>query len=540
MRSMVKRQRLVHVAAITAVVALAAACGAQPGATDEPGGDQSLGGLNLSAGTLLISDGTNVVTIGNQKVTFPTTVTDAAWSPDGSRIAFVDRDGNIATARPDGTGLIVLTKAAAGSVRSRPSWSRALIFYAERKADGTSALMSVVTNGCAAAEEWGMETGDGTSYVDLAPSAALGVSPSRVAFQHDEPSGAEIWVNDTNQRTPQTGKVADGSEPALLPDGSKLAYVGKTGQVYVLDMKSAGGTPIQITFGVDQPKRLTWAPDGQHIAFQTPKDIESVGISPGANSNPTTTLASTSGVPAFLGAQRDVVSRVTGPDPIALAIAASQAKWGSVSTFFQSQGYTGALGATVTTVDMAASANVATVPGPLLLTDGGGLDPRTRAELQRIFGQVTPGYGVPTITIVGNALSADVERTLKDMGFETQRKSGAAGAAAPGDEVCAAQTDRGLFYETLVVVDTSSATNVAVATSLAKWWSVPIIHIDAKAGLTENVRDYLARSSGSIDSVLIVDQAGTIPAEWDKQIGDLVSGPLGHTTGTNPTVPALN
>lgn len=154
MRSLVLRQRMVRAAAVAASLLLVTAACGTPSAGDNPAeGSGSLGALALTQGALLLSDGTKVVTIGDQKVTFPTTVTDAAWSPDGSRIAFVDGDGNIATARPDGSGLVVLTKAAAGVTRSRPSWSRAWLFYAEQKADGTSTLKSVPTNGCDGPQE---------------------------------------------------------------------------------------------------------------------------------------------------------------------------------------------------------------------------------------------------------------------------------------------------------------------------------------------------------------------------------------------------
>ena len=83
-------------------------------------GAGSVGGARVKAGLALISDGTAVVRVGDQKVTFPTTVTDAVFSADGSRIAFVNGDGNIATARPDGKGMKVLTAKAAGVVPVPP------------------------------------------------------------------------------------------------------------------------------------------------------------------------------------------------------------------------------------------------------------------------------------------------------------------------------------------------------------------------------------------------------------------------------------
>jgi Tol biopolymer transport system component len=546
MRSLALRQRMVRAAAVAASLVLVTAACSTPSTSGNPGdGSGSLGALALTQGALLLSDGTKVVTIGDQKVTFPTTVTDAAWSPDGSRLAFVDGDGNIATARPDGSGLVVLTKATSGVTRSRPSWSRAWLFYAEQKADGTSALKSVPTNGCDGTQEvtgkdWSMDTGDGTSYVDLAPSASIGTRPSRVAFQHNEPSGPEIWINDTNQRTPLTEKLVAGSEPALLPDGKKLAYVGANGQVFVLDLANLSnvGTGQQITRGADHPTRLTWTPDGQHVAYRTPAGVKSVGLS---GNDPETSVAATIAVPAFLGGPRDSVGRVTGADPIALSIAATQARWPSVSAFLLAQGYQGAWNAILATPDQAAA--LADVQGarPLLLTAGDALDPRTKAELQRMFGKVDKDRGgQPQIFLVGNAISPAVAGAVEAMGYQVTRGPLTdTPAPAAGSATCAPEGGADLFRQTLVVVDGGAAMDTAIATSLADDWNAPIIRIDPKAGLTDQVKAYLARSSGAIESVLLVDSAGTIPADLEKQIGELVSGPLGYTTVSKPSVPAL-
>jgi hypothetical protein len=470
-------------------------------------------------------------------------VTDAAWSPDGSRIAFVDGDGNIATAKPDGTGLYVLTKAASGVVRSRPSWSRSMIFFAEKRPDGTSALVAVPGNGCAVgagsaeAKDWDMDTGDGTSYVDLSPSAALSERPSRVAFQHEEPGGSEVWINDTNQRSgPSTAKIATGSDPAFLPDGTKLAFVGANGQIYVRD----GYTdPVQITFGADKPHRLTWTPDGKQIAYSTSTGVEAVSTSPGANTNPPTKVSDKPGVPTYLGAQRDRVSRINGTDPIGLAIAASQARWPTVVNYYTSQSSLWAFGATLTTPDAVSEASAQQpYPGPTLLTDGGALDPRTAAELQRILGRVDksqPSYAWPTITITSDAISASVERALKDMGYTTKRLPANMPAAGPGEGTCAPQGKGSLFGQTLVVADASSKMDSSIAAHLDV--GGPLMRVDGKAGLTDVQRDYLARSAPFIDSIYIVDGSGAIPAELEKQIGVLISGPLSYAAATNPTVP---
>src|ERR1700730_14350918 len=108
MRAMLVRQRLVRTAAAAASVALIAACGVKANATNG-GATPADSAVAYAVGMMAVSNGTDTVDIAGRRVTFPTTVTDAAWSPDGSRLAFVDRDGNIATAHLDGSGLIVLT-----------------------------------------------------------------------------------------------------------------------------------------------------------------------------------------------------------------------------------------------------------------------------------------------------------------------------------------------------------------------------------------------------------------------------------------------
>ncbi|MEY9929979.1 dipeptidyl aminopeptidase/acylaminoacyl peptidase [Catenulispora sp. GP43] len=121
------RRLLVTAAAATSVALLASACGksaAQPGtapvaaathtsaavpgspaspATSASSTSPASPAPQYAAGAPLISDGTATVTVAGTPVTFPTTVSEASWSPDGSRIAFIDGSGNVATARPDGS-----------------------------------------------------------------------------------------------------------------------------------------------------------------------------------------------------------------------------------------------------------------------------------------------------------------------------------------------------------------------------------------------------------------------------------------------------
>ena len=71
---------------------------------------------------LIVSDGSDVVRVGGHDVRFPGSVSDAAVSPNGLVVAFVDGLGNIATSRLDGTGQRVLTSTDPGVRRAQPTF----------------------------------------------------------------------------------------------------------------------------------------------------------------------------------------------------------------------------------------------------------------------------------------------------------------------------------------------------------------------------------------------------------------------------------
>ena len=326
-----------------------------------------------------------------------------------------------------------------------------------------------------------MDTGDGTSYVDLAPSAATGPGASRVPTQRAE--RPEIWINDTNQRTGmETYKVVAGSEPAVSLDGKKLAYVGANGQIFVTEPQYRGTTE-RADHVRRQPSRRTspgtrmagTSPIGRRTRSSPSALRRATGQTQPRNCRPQR------GTPAYLAGAQNTVNRLSAADPIALSIGISQARWPTAKEFAFGQGYPGAFGATVT-VEAAAMGAVgaSTYPGPLLLTSGASLDPRTKAELQRIFGKVFPDSMLPEITIVGNEVSAGAEQELKDMGYHVTRKSGQPPPGVPNG-VCGSQGGAGLLNRTVVVVDISSTTDESLAASLARSWQAPIVRVSGGA-----------------------------------------------------------
>jgi putative Mn2+ efflux pump MntP len=158
----------------------------------------------------------------------------------------VDGDSNIATACPDGTGLLVLTAKRKGVVRARPTWIGSSIAYEYRAGSAPSTIRMVPANqGPADTDPAGEEAelgwpviGGVESYPShngtvpvTAPSGSVSTSGQAVDFQTGSGSTAEIWT--INQGYPDPLMILAGAEPALSPDGLGLALVATDWQIHI-------------------------------------------------------------------------------------------------------------------------------------------------------------------------------------------------------------------------------------------------------------------------------------------------------------------
>jgi hypothetical protein len=567
------RQRLAVSAVLaTSLSVVAAGCAS----TDKAGGSSPTNSMSASAvaksstaytaGTLLVSDGTSTVTIGGTKVTFPTAVTDASWSPDGSRIAFVGADGNVDTARPDGSGLLALTRGG-GLTRSHPSWLGPLIVFAEKGTDGVSRLEEVSSNGHAdgwwqnanGEEELGWAADDqsthaGNTVPDGNDTRLSTSTPDSVTFQHQGAHGPEVWIYDQNQREPSAGKVAAGSQPSLSPDGTEIAYVGADGQIREVSSALAGNstpaTPTVLSTGVSGATDLTWTPDSTKVAFSTPSGIETVAAHASGGPAAPVKVTSAPGVPSYLIGRADHVDRISAADPVAESVAASQARWPSVQNFAILQSNQFAMGAVIAgsaDLDMALGATDA-VSGPVLFTDSGALDPRVLAELKRVFGTVGQS-GTPTVTILGGTdqVPASAEAAIQQLGYTTKRITGdkyAVNAAilaesGPGATSVAVVSDNdpaaiAAFGSTTQVVLTKGATLPAAAkTFLAQTQSGATIY-----AVGSEAKDALAAWTGKPSGVTVTQVVGADDAETTVQIAVSLDGARSGVVLVDETSPA--
>ncbi len=191
--------------------------------------------------------------------------TNAAWSPDGDRIAFTRGSLGICLIDPDGTNLVSLSSSDGHD--AQPSWSP----------DGQR--IAFVHGSNTVADQIYIMNADGTNRVRLTNVRGGAFSPSwspdggRIAFSAISASSTEdlyvIHVDGTHQLRLTDDWEFD-RDPAWSPDGSKIAFV--RGADYGLgDMDSSlylvnpDGTNLQRFDNPWNPKDPAWTPDGRWI-----------------------------------------------------------------------------------------------------------------------------------------------------------------------------------------------------------------------------------------------------------------------------------
>lgn len=283
-----------------------------------PGGKEVNG--TSAANHLTISTGARTVALNGTTVDFGTAVRDLAWSPDGKKAVFINGDGDLVTANPDGGGKVVVAKHPAGETWSHPTWQRAtkdasngavpnatdrfknLVFASDK--GGTLRLETIpATSVGGAPEELVPHNSEGgNANIPQPPQtgntwANAGGQRGEIAYANT-PAG-EVFIYDTYIR-PNTHSMGKGSQPALSTDGEHLVFVRSVNghdhlfsRSTAADQKSEKDLTPSATTDYTEP---AWSPDGRTIAARTPDGVVTL---PADGSAAPTRVSTIKGLPSY-------------------------------------------------------------------------------------------------------------------------------------------------------------------------------------------------------------------------------------------------
>ncbi|MET7697563.1 cell wall-binding repeat-containing protein [Streptomyces sp. NPDC005485] len=416
-------------AALTTVAALAA--GLVAGLPGQATADTA--GWPATDGRLLYNEGGSLSYInpdGTKSAQFYETGNQAAWSADGSQIAYVgSTDGRLRTktyAQESISGNDIVMPAGSGWHPTHPTFwygGGDIVFTA-----GGRLRVAVANSALAPKTLFG-------SDVDGCDSKASGAVNGKLAFVRTGTSCSTtgtpaVWVY--NGPTKAFTKVAaNADDPSMSPDGQSLVFTRTVaGHKQLFTVKLDGTGLTQVTTDPADHNRPAWSPKGDRIAYDTyftgspdtgPSGSQLWIHDLAAGTETRVPMAGGTDV-AWQPLRKNAISRVYGSDIYDGNIAASKWTWNTLGRSVP--GLMNASSAVLISKSDSAYATTATSlagkkHGPVLMTSGTGLDSSVQTELKRMLPKGRTVYLVGGTSI----LSSSVASKVTSLGYVAKRLS---------------------------------------------------------------------------------------------------------------------
>jgi tol-pal system beta propeller repeat protein TolB len=193
-------------------------------------------------------------------------VQDFSWSPDGTKIAFTGGEINeIYLINSDGSNQTKITNkfSSISYLRWSPDGTK-LAFVSDQ--DGNNEIYVMNPDGTdekRLTNQPGMET-----------SLAWSPDGKKIAFVSDRDGTYDIFVmnSDGTQQNNLTNNSGVDFSPAWSPDGARIAFSSRFSYRQIFVMDSDGGNRVNISRNSYNDEYPAWSPDGEKIAFRSDRD----------------------------------------------------------------------------------------------------------------------------------------------------------------------------------------------------------------------------------------------------------------------------